>query len=130
MARVMLGNNKIVAFIATTDGSRARAFYEGVLGLGFVSDNEFATVFDANGVELRVQKVQELIPHSHTQIGWTVPSIEHIVGALQSKGVKCEFYPFLQQDVLGIWMSPAGAKVAWFKDPDGNIISLTEPPGK
>jgi catechol 2,3-dioxygenase-like lactoylglutathione lyase family enzyme len=123
----MLNNAKIVAFVATADASKSRAFYEGVLGLALTVEDEFAVVFDANGVELRIQKVQALTPQPHTQLGWSVASIEEVVQALRAKGVAFEHYPFLQQNALGIWTAPSGAKVAWFKDPDGNILSVTEP---
>ena len=122
----MLTGSNIVAFVATTNGVRARFFYQQILGLDFISDDEFTTVLSANGVELRIQKVQSLTPHPHTQLGWSVTSIADVVHALRAKGVEFESYPFLQQDELGIWMSPSGAKVAWFRDPDGNLLSLTE----
>ena len=122
----MLRMCKIVAFAATVDAARARAFYEGVLGLNFISDDEFALVFDAHGVELRIQKVTSLTPQPHTQLGWSVSSIDKIVRELCAKGVTFEKYPFLHQDESGIWAAASGAKVAWFKDPDGNLLSLTE----
>jgi catechol 2,3-dioxygenase-like lactoylglutathione lyase family enzyme len=123
----MLAASKIIAFLATTNGAASRAFYEGVLGLKFISDDDFAMVFDANGVELRVQKVKALAPHRHTQLGWSVVRIGEVVRTLSARGVAFERYPFLEQDVLGIWAAPSGAKVAWLKDPDGNLLSLTEP---
>jgi predicted enzyme related to lactoylglutathione lyase len=116
----MLTGFNIVAFVATTNGAKARLFYQEVLGLDFISDDEFATVLSANGVELRIQKVQSLTPHQHTQLGWSVTSIDGVVRALRAKGV--------DQDELGIWTTPSGAKVAWFRDPGGNLLSLTEPP--
>jgi hypothetical protein len=91
-----------VAFVATTNGVKARLFYQEVLGLDFISDDEFATVLSANGIELRIQKVQSLMPHQHTQLGWSVTSIDGVVCALRAKGVKFESYPFLQQDELGM----------------------------
>jgi catechol 2,3-dioxygenase-like lactoylglutathione lyase family enzyme len=121
----MLTGSNIVAFVATTNGGKARLFYQEVLGLDFISDDEFATVLSANGVELRIQKVQSLTPHQHTQLG---TSIDRVVRALRAKGMEFESYPFLQQDELGIWTTASGAKVAWFRDPDGNLLSLTEPP--
>jgi len=126
MCPTMLTGSNIVAFVATTNGVKARFFYQQVLGLDFISDDEFAIVLSANGVELRIQKVQSLTPHQHTQLGWSVTSIADVLRALRAKGVEFESYPFLQQDELGIWMSPSGAKVAWFRDPDGNLLSLTE----
>ena len=123
----MLDNAKIIAFVATTDAAKSRAFYEEVLGLALTLEDEFAIVLDANGVELRVQKVQSLTPQPHTSLGWSVTSLEEVVRALRAKGVVFESYPFLQQNALGIWTAPSGAKVAWLKDPDGNLLSLTQP---
>ena len=123
----MLDNAKIIAFVATTDAAKSRAFYEEVLGLALTLEDEFAIVLDANGVELRIQKVQFLTPQPHTHLGWSVNSLEEVVRALRAKGVVFESYPILQQNALGIWTAPSGAKVAWLKDPDGNLLSLTQP---
>ena len=123
----MLNHARINAFVATTDTAKSRAFYEGVLGLAPTSEDEFAIVLDANGVELRIQKVQSLTPQPHTHLGWSVTSLEEVVRALRAKGVVFESYPLLQQNALGIWTAPSGAKVAWLKDPDGNLLSLTQP---
>jgi catechol 2,3-dioxygenase-like lactoylglutathione lyase family enzyme len=122
----VLGNSKIIAFAATADSARARAFYEGVLGLQFVSEDAFAIVYDADGVQLRIQKVQALTPQPYTQLGWSVPSIAETVKALASRGAVFERYANLGQDALGIWTAPSGAKIAWLRDPDGNLLSLTE----
>jgi catechol 2,3-dioxygenase-like lactoylglutathione lyase family enzyme len=103
-------------------------FYERVLGLEFVSDDEFAIVLDAHGTELRIQEVRSLAPQPHTLLGWSVSSISEVVTALRSRGVEFEKYAFLEQDVIGVWTAPSGAKIAWFKDPDGNLLSLTESP--
>ena len=118
---------KIIAFVATTDAAKSRAFYEEVLGLALTLEDEFAIVFDANGVELRIQKVQTLTPQPYTQLGWSVISLEEVVRAFRAKGVVFESYPFLQQNTLGIWTAPSGAKIAWLKEPDGNLLSLTQP---
>jgi len=123
----MLNSANIIAFVATLDSANARAFYEGVLGLRFISDDQFAVVYDAHGVELRVQKVSALRPNPHTQLGWTVSSIDQVVRELSSRGAVFEHYPHLKQDSHGVWIAPSGAKVAWLKDPDGNLLSLTEP---
>ncbi|HWY21251.1 MAG TPA: VOC family protein [Candidatus Acidoferrum sp.] len=123
----MLGSTKIVAFVPTRDAENARAFYEGVLGLRFVSDDGFALVFDANGIMVRVAKVQpQFTPAQFTILGWQVTEIEKIVVGLQGKGVQFERYGFLEQDKLGIWTTPTGEKVAWFKDPDGNVLSVSQ----
>jgi len=124
----MLNTSSLIAFAATTDGQRARTFYEDVLGLKFVLEDEFAVVLEAHGTELRIQKVRSMAPQPYTLIGWSVSSVGEVVAALRSRGVKFERYPFLEQDAIGVWTAPSGAKVAWFKDPDGNLLSLTEPP--
>src|SRR5258708_36330595 len=113
--------SKIMAFAATTDSARARAFYEGVLGLSRVSDDAFAVVYDVAGVELRIQKVQALTPQPHTQLGWSVSSIDQVVEELGGRGAVFERYAYLKQDSKGIWTAPSGAKDAWLKDPDGNL---------
>lgn len=122
----MLDAANITAFIATTDPTRAIDFYRDTLGLRLVSDDAFASVFDCNGTGLRVQKVRELQPHPFTSLGWNVADIRAAVVELSERGVAFERYPFVEQDELGIWQTPGDAKVAWFKDPDGNLLSLTE----
>jgi catechol 2,3-dioxygenase-like lactoylglutathione lyase family enzyme len=119
-------NSKIISFVATRNPASARKFYEGTLGLPFISEDPFAVVFDANGTMLRVQKVQELMPAHHTVLGWEVHDIRAEIEALTKKGVRFEHFDGLPQDESGIWTSPSGGKVAWFKDPDGNTLSLTQ----
>jgi catechol 2,3-dioxygenase-like lactoylglutathione lyase family enzyme len=121
----MLGAIDIVAFVPTKDMEKARVFYEGVLGLRFVKDDGFALVMDANGIMVRVAKAQ-FTPAPFTILGWQVPEIEKMVEGLQTKGVKFERFGFFEQDALGIWTAPTGDKVAWFKDPDGNILSVSQ----
>jgi catechol 2,3-dioxygenase-like lactoylglutathione lyase family enzyme len=116
----------IVAFVPTRDSEKARWFYEGELGLRFVKDDGFAMVLDANGTMIRVAKVPEFKPAQFTILGWQVSGIEKVAAALQEKGVRFERFGFLEQDELGIWTAPGGDKVAWFKDPDGNVLSLSE----
>jgi catechol 2,3-dioxygenase-like lactoylglutathione lyase family enzyme len=122
----MLGSTNIVAFVPTKDFEKARAFYEGVLGLRFFKDDGFAMVLDANGIMIRVAKVPQFTPAQFTILGWQVTDIEKIVQGLQKNGVRCEIFSFFKQDELGIWTAPTGDKVAWFKDPDGNILSVSE----
>jgi catechol 2,3-dioxygenase-like lactoylglutathione lyase family enzyme len=122
----MLGSVDIVAFVPTKDTEKARAFYEGVLGLRFVKDDGFAMVLDANGIMIRVAKVPDFKPAPFTILGWQVVEIERVVRELQGKGVHFEIFGFFKQDELGIWTAPTGDKVAWFKDPDGNILSVSE----
>src|SRR5262245_36358010 len=122
----MLTNARLIAFCATTNGTKARAFYEGMLGLQFVSEDDFAIVYDVDGVSLRIQKVAHIEPQPFTVLGWSVASIDAAVDRLTTKGAVFERYASLQQDARGIWRSPSGARVTWLKDPDENIISLTE----
>ena len=122
----MLGSASIVAFVTITDFQKARAFYEDVLGLKFVKDDGFALVFDANGIMLRAAKMKEVTPAHSTVLGWQVTEIEKMAAALAGKGVVFERFGFFKQDELGIWTAPGGDKVAWFKDPDGNILSISQ----
>ena len=123
-----LRQQPIIAFIATRDADRAKAFYRDTLGLSLVSDETpFALVFDAHGTMLRVTPVKELIPAGYTVLGWQVPDIYAAAKALKKAGVQFERYEGLQQDELGVWTAPGGAaKVAWFKDPDGNTLSISQ----
>ena len=122
----MLATMDLIGFIPTTDATRAHTFYEKVLGLHFVSDDDFVVVFNANGNTIRVVKVHQFVPAPYTILGWEVPDIEKEVAELQEKGVQFERYGFFKQDELGIWTSPSGSRVAWFKDPDGNTLSVSE----
>ena len=121
-----LRHSAIAAFVATANAAAARDFYENKLGLTFISDEEYALVFDANGVTLRIQKVAEVGPKQYTTLGWHVDDIAAAVRSLTSKGVVFERYDFMQPDELGIVTFPGGARVAWFKDPDGNLLSLDQ----
>lgn len=122
----ILGHSKIVAFLPTTDTERAISFFRDILGLNVVNKDEFAVVFEQGGVRLRVTKVEALQPYPFTVLGWQVKGIEQIMTALVKKGVRFERYDFLTQDELGIWTAPGGIKVGWFKDPDGNLLSLSQ----
>jgi catechol 2,3-dioxygenase-like lactoylglutathione lyase family enzyme len=122
----MLNSSNVVAFVATGRPDEAKRFYEETLGLRLLTDDAFAVVFDANGVMLRVQKVQEHNPPPYTVLGWDVADIHASVKELSGRGVSCERYEWLGQDDSGVWTSPSGAKIAWFKDPDGNTLSLTQ----
>ena len=123
----MLGSHKIIAFVATRDPGRAKAFYRDILGLRLVSEDRFALVFDAHGTMLRVSVVEEVAAAKYTVLGWQVPDVVATAKDFQKGGVKLERFEGLQgQDELGIWTSPSGARVAWFKDPDGNTLSITQ----
>ena len=125
----MLGNASLIAFIATTDASRTRAFYEDVLGLRFIADDGFALLFEANGTTLRIARVEALTPHPFTSLGWEVEDISTVMQTLATAGVAFEHYGLPGQDDTGAWTPPdTSTTVAWFKDPDGNLLSLTQLP--
>lgn len=124
-----LSQYNIVAFVSIVEIERAKAFYRDTLGLRLVSEDlPFALVFDANGIMLRLGIVPKLTPSPGTVLGWQVPDIVAAVRALLDAGIEFQRYDFLQQDEMGIWSSPSGAKVAWFKDPDGNVLSVSQHP--
>jgi len=116
----------IIAFVATTTPDRAKEFYSSVLGLQLLSEDGFALMYDAGGTKLRVAVVKELQPAGYTVLGWIVPDIRRSIQDLMKRGVEFRQYEGFGQDDLGIWTSPSGARVAWFGDPDGNTLSLTE----
>lgn len=122
----MLGDCDIVAFLATSDTATARSFFVDTLGLDFVSEDPYAIVFDANGTTLRVQKVEKVEPRPGTVLGWHVPDIQAAVKQLGNAGISFERYEGFGQDDLGIVTFPGGAQVAWFKDPDGNLLSIDQ----
>ena len=123
----MLGNQSIMAFVPVVDAVRARPFYEKTLGLQVVNEDHYGIMFDANGVKLRMSVVgSELKSAPYTILGWAVADIQAMVKTLQSRGVVFERFDFMEQDESGVWTSPEGAKVAWFKDMDGNILSLAQ----
>jgi len=124
-----LGKYNIIGFVGIVDVDRAKAFYRDTLGLRLVSEEPpFALVFDANGIMLRLAMGKEIPPARGTVLGWQVPDISATVKDLARAGVRFERYQQMKQDELGIWTTPTGAKVAWFKDPDGNILSISEHP--
>lgn len=124
----MLTYNNAISFVATRDATTARSFYEGTLGLQLVADEHFALVFNVNGRMLRVAKTETSSPAANTVLGWEVDDIEAKVKELAARGVVFLRYEGMPQDAAGIWTSPSGAQVAWFKDPDGNNLSLTQFP--
>jgi catechol 2,3-dioxygenase-like lactoylglutathione lyase family enzyme len=116
-----------ITFVAINDRDRARAFYSDVLGLTAVSEDFAALVYDLGGTTLRASLVENFVPHGHTVLGWHVPDIKAKVAELTARGVEFAFYEGFGQDADGVWSAPDGsAKVAWFNDPDGNNLSLTE----
>jgi catechol 2,3-dioxygenase-like lactoylglutathione lyase family enzyme len=124
----MLNKSEFISFIATRNAAKARRFYVETLGLTLVSEDQFAIVVGANGTTLRIQKVDRVTPQTYTALGWKVASIKNEVDELSKLGVKFARYEGLHQDEHGLWTAPSKAKIAWFKDPDGNILSMTEFP--
>ena len=124
-----LASMDVVAFVPTTNPTRARPFFENVLNLRFVSEDPFALVFDGHGVTIRVVNVSSVKgfhPAPFTILGWEVPDVASAVSDLSARGVTFERYPGMAQDSAGIWSSPSGARIAWFKDPDGNVLAVTQ----
>lgn len=122
----MFASHDVIAFVPTAKPAAARDFYEKILGLHLLADEPAALVFDANGVMLRLAKLHDLTPAPYTVLGWKVADIAASVRELTLKGVQFNRYDGLEQDDQGVWRSPGGARVAWFKDPDGNTLSLTQ----
>jgi catechol 2,3-dioxygenase-like lactoylglutathione lyase family enzyme len=124
-----LGKYNIIGFVTIVDVERAKRFYSETLGLRLVSEEPpFALVFDANGIMLRLGMGKQLPPISGTVLGWQVPNIEVALAELEGSGIRFERYEGLNQDSSGIWTSPTGARVAWLKDPDGNVLSISQHP--
>lgn len=121
----MLASSPINGFVRITDTRKARNFYEGVLGLTFVNENPFVAVFRGRNAIIIAQKVEKFGPIPATVLGWEVEDIEKTVSSLVKRGVVFERYDGMDQDEMGIWKSPDG-KIAWFKDPDGNVLSVGE----
>jgi catechol 2,3-dioxygenase-like lactoylglutathione lyase family enzyme len=122
-----LSDHGIIGFIATSDPDRAREFYGDILGLTLIEEQApYALVYDAHGTMVRVTTVKTVNPAGYTVLGWKVPNISTAAKTLSAAGVAFERYPGMEQDQLGIWTSPNGGKVAWFKDPDGNTLSISQ----
>lgn len=123
-----LSDHSIIGFVATSNAEQARKFYGEKLSLPLIEEQTpFALVYDAHGTMLRVTIVKEVHPAGYTVLGWKVPDIVSAAKGLAATGVKFERYAGMEQDELGIWTSPSGVKVAWFKDPDGNTLSISQP---
>lgn len=123
----MLTTGKMIGFLLTRDSQRAREFYEGTLGFQFVSDDPFALVMRAGDNTVRIAKsAEDFTPAGYTILGWEVQNIETVARWLIERGAILEKYPFIQNQELGVWTAPGGDKVAWFKDPDGNVLSISQ----
>jgi len=126
----MLASGKMVGFVPTRDYDKAREFYENLLGFEFVSLDQYALVMNAGGHTVRITKVANFAPLQGTILGWEVQDVKAVATWLANRGVTLEKYPFAQDQQLGIWTTPTGHKVAWFKDPDGNILSISQHPSR
>jgi len=125
----MLATAHVIAFVPTREPARARRFYEETLGLTFVSEDPFALVFEANETTIRIANVSSMpgfAPAPFTILGWQVADIEATVRELARQGVTFERFPGMEHDATGVWRSPSGARVAWFKDADGNVLSVSQ----
>jgi len=122
----MLAESKIMGFLFTRDYDNARGFYEGKLGFQFVSEDQFALAVRAGSNMIRISKIPDFKPAQGTALGWEVQDIEAAVVWLKGRGVALEDYPFIQDRKLGIWNAPGGSRVVWFKDPDGNVLSVSQ----
>lgn len=122
----MLETGKVIAFVGSADLGQARVFYQRTLGLRMIERNEFACVFDVNGTMLRVTAVAEVMRAGYTVLGWQVSDIAAVVRGLTAKGVAFLRYAGMDQDESGVWTTPGGDQVAWFADPGGNVLSLTQ----
>ncbi len=122
----MLKEATLTGFVATSNAEQSRHFYGETLGLNLIEETPYAMVFKFSNTVIRVQKVQQVCAPPYTTLGWEVNNIAVSVSKLSDSGVLFERYEGLQQDDHGIWSIPGGASVAWFKDPDGNLLSLTQ----
>lgn len=122
----MLEKFALMAFVSTAEPAKARGFYEGKLGLPVKAADDYGVMYDAGGTTLRMSFVQELHPAPYSILSWIVADIHSVITELTAKGVKFEIYEGMGQDASGVWTSPGGARVAWFKDPGGNLLSLSE----
>jgi catechol 2,3-dioxygenase-like lactoylglutathione lyase family enzyme len=122
----MLETARAMAFVPATDLGRARDFYEGVLGLEVLDVSGFACVFRVGGATLRVAVVGELSPQPFTVFGWAVRAISETMAGLAARGVEFLRYEGMDQEPTGVWITPGGDRIAWFRDPDGNVLSLTQ----
>lgn len=122
----MLSQHKLKAFVSTTQPDKARKFYIDKLGLKLLSEDHYGLECESNGAHLRITIVERLTPQPFTVLGWDTVDIVSTVKRLSEKGIKFERYSFIEQDEMGIWTAPGGTKVAWFKDPDSNLLSLSD----
>ena len=125
----MLASAKLMGFLFTKDYDQSRSFFETKLGFQFVSLDQFALVMKIGETSIRISRIPNFVPAQGTVMGWQVQDIEAVVDWLTARGVTFEKYPFVQDQQRGIWSTPNGDKVAWFKDPDGNILGVSQHQG-
>ena len=116
----------LVAFVPTADPDRAREFYVSTLGLTFVAADDFAVQVQSGGVRIRITHVPDHTPVAFTVLGWEVADINGELAGLRDLGVEALRFPWFEQTDDGVWVAPSGDRVAWFSDPDGNVLSLTQ----
>lgn len=124
----MIHGNQLMAFVPVSNADRARGFYRDTLGLRLISEDRFALAFDVEGVMLRATLVSEFTPQPFTVLGWQVPDATGMARRLANGGIELLHFPGMSQDEDGLWHAPGGAVIGWFKDPDGNILSITQLP--
>ncbi|MGZ3872924.1 MAG: VOC family protein [Mucilaginibacter sp.] len=124
----MLIDKKVKAFVITSNAGAAKKFYGEVLGFKLLSEDDYGLEFEMNGSLLRVSvtAAEHAVPQKHTVLGWCVPDINETVESLTGKGITFERYEFLQQEDNGVWEAPGGTKIAWFKDPNCNVLSVDQ----
>ena len=124
----MLFHGQTVAFVSARDLERAEAFYVGLLGFTRILRDDFSLAVKGDDVRIRITRVPELKPQPFTVLGWQVERIDEVMERLVQAGIEFRRYPCMEQYAAGIWRTPSGARVAWFEDPDGNVLSLSEHP--
>ncbi len=124
----VLSHANLISFVATRDPEASREFYERVLGLSLIAHEPSALLFDAHGAMLRVSKVKEMSPAPYTVLGWEVDSVQVYAELLAQRGVEPEWFEGLPQNDQGVCAFPDGSRVLWFRDPDGNLLSLSQFP--
>jgi catechol 2,3-dioxygenase-like lactoylglutathione lyase family enzyme len=122
----MLATAPMTPLVGTMKPDAAKAFYADTLGLKFINDDGFALVFEGKNARIRVSRVPAVTPPAYAVLAFTVPDIEKAVDELTGKGVAFARYTFFVQDAKGVWSAPDGTKVAWFHDPDLNLLSLVQ----
>lgn len=116
----------LMAILGTADMDRALRFYAETLGLSVIAADEYGTSLEAGGTELRLTRVPAVVPTPYSQMAWRVLDLDAVVGSLVAAGVAMVRFDHLQQDEVGAWTGPGGVRVAWFRDPDANLLSVVE----